>query len=60
MEYSKNNSSKLKILKVYLHLNELFAPFFGTPFGKSMDFPRFIIYYENMYVKPPFVRRGNA
>jgi hypothetical protein len=34
MEYSKNNSSKLKFLKVYLHLNELIAPFFGTPFGK--------------------------
>jgi hypothetical protein len=37
MEYSKNNSSKLKILKVYLHLNELNAPSFGTPFGKNME-----------------------
>jgi len=37
MEYSKNNSSKLKILKVYLHLNELIAPFFGTPFGEKME-----------------------
>ncbi len=37
MEYSNNNSSKLKNLKVYLHFNELNAPFFGTPFGKNME-----------------------
>jgi hypothetical protein len=36
LEYSKNNSPKLKFLKVYLHLNELIAPFFGIPFGKNM------------------------
>ncbi len=37
MEYSNYISSKLKILKVYLHLNELIAPFFGTLFGKNME-----------------------
>jgi hypothetical protein len=37
MEYPKNNSSKLKMLKVHLHLNELTAPFYGTPFGKNME-----------------------
>jgi hypothetical protein len=27
----------LKMLKVHLHLNELTAPFYGTPFGKNME-----------------------